>query len=102
QLLPDLDPAVLESHASWLKPTHWDSEKNRFVMSIHSWVVRNGRHTILIDACLGNDKNRPNRPFWHQRKGDFLDRLRAAGVAPEEVTHVFCTHLHVDHVGWNT
>jgi glyoxylase-like metal-dependent hydrolase (beta-lactamase superfamily II) len=102
QLLPDLDPAVLDANAGWLKPTHWDAEKGRFVMSIHSWVVRNGRQTILIDTCLGNDKNRPNRPFWHQRQGDFLDRLRAAGVAPEEVTHVFCTHLHVDHVGWNT
>ncbi|WP_119418101.1 MBL fold metallo-hydrolase [Desertibaculum subflavum] len=102
QLLPDLEPDVLEANADWLCPDHWNREKNRFNMSIHSWVVRNGRQTILIDTCLGNDKERPDRPFWHRRQGDFLQQLRAVGVQPEDVTHVCCTHLHVDHVGWNT
>lgn len=102
QLLPDLDPSVVEQHKSWLEPDHVDPANGRFVMSIHSWVVRTGRHVMLIDTCLGNDKERPDRPFWHRRQGDFLQKLAEAGVKPEEVTHVFCTHLHVDHVGWNT
>ena len=54
-----------------------------------------------MDTCVGNDKQRGN-PLWHEQQGPFLDRLSAAGYAPETITHVVCTHLHVAHVGWNT
>lgn len=60
-----------------------------------------GPATILVDTCLGNHKKRRN-PGWSGLDTPFLDRLRAAGVAPEQVDFVMCTHLHVDHVGWNT
>ena len=72
------------------------------MMSFHSYVLRTPQHTIFIDGCVGDDKERPLRPMWHRKKSDFLARLAAAGVRPEEIDIVFCTHLHADHVGWNT
>ena len=74
----------------------------KVVMSFHSFVLRTGRHTILIDTCCGADKPRPGREQFNTGKKDFIGGLAALGVKPEEVTHVMCTHLHWDHVGWNT
>jgi glyoxylase-like metal-dependent hydrolase (beta-lactamase superfamily II) len=71
-------------------------------MSLHSYIIRTARHTILLDTCVGNDKHRPDTETWHMRDGRFLSDLAALGVAPEAVDFVLCTHLHVDHVGWNT
>ena len=68
---------------------------------IQSYVVRTPDETVLIDACVGNDKKRENL-LWNMRQGTWLDDLRAVGVAPEDVDYVLCTHMHVDHVGWNT
>src|SRR5262249_56891629 len=65
-------------------------------------VERPPRHTILIDPGVGNDKPRTGAPAWNMRKGSYLDDLAAVGVTPEQVDFVVCTHLHVDHVGWNT
>jgi glyoxylase-like metal-dependent hydrolase (beta-lactamase superfamily II) len=72
------------------------------LMSFHSWVVRTRHHTILVDSCAGNDKNRPGSPRFHMLKQPYLERLKAAGVEPDDVDFVLCTHLHGDHVGWNT
>jgi len=99
-LLPAFDSQIIHQHP-WLKPAFVD-EQNRVVMSFHSYVIRTGRHVILVDGCVGNDKERPLRPMWHRQRTDFLARLAAAGVKREEITLVFCTHLHADHVGWNT
>jgi glyoxylase-like metal-dependent hydrolase (beta-lactamase superfamily II) len=74
----------------------------KLIFSFHSFVVRTGRHTILIDACIGNDKERPSRPQFHRMHSPFIDDLARLGVRPEEVDYVMCTHLHWDHVGWNT
>jgi len=63
--------------------------------------VRTRHHTILVDTCLGNDKPRAYEG-WNLRQGSYLEDMRKAGVAPESVDFVLCTHLHVDHVGWNT
>jgi glyoxylase-like metal-dependent hydrolase (beta-lactamase superfamily II) len=76
------------------------SADGKIVMSFHSFVLKTGRHTILIDTCCA--KPRPGRSQFDQGKADYLAGLAAAGVKPEEVTHVMCTHLHWDHVGWNT
>ena len=65
-------------------------------------MVKTGHHTILIDSCLGNDKERPTRPQFHRLRTPYLADLAAAGVRPEQVDYVMCTHLHWDHVGWNT
>lgn len=93
--------ADLLSENPWLRPAYVD-EQQRVVMSFHSYVLRTARHVILVDGCVGNGKERPARPGWHRQELPYLERLAAAGVRPEEVDFVFCTHLHADHVGWNT
>jgi glyoxylase-like metal-dependent hydrolase (beta-lactamase superfamily II) len=101
-ILPAFEPEVVEEHADWLRPDHVDPATGMLVMSFQTFVLRTPRHTILVDTCIGNDKHRPNREAWHLRKGPFLDDLATQGVHPEEVDFVMCTHLHSDHVGWNT
>jgi len=101
-LYPDWTPDVLERHRAWMVPNCFDEASGKLIASIHTWVVRTTRHTILIDTCIGNDKPRPGFPRFDMLRTDFLDRLRAAGVVPETVDYIVCTHLHVDHAGWNT
>jgi glyoxylase-like metal-dependent hydrolase (beta-lactamase superfamily II) len=102
EFFPDFDPAVVEEHADLLGPSLLEPGSGRLMFSFHSFVVRTGHHTILIDSCIGNDKERPNRPQFHRMRTPFLDDLARIGVKPEEVDYVMCTHLHWDHVGWNT
>ena len=92
----DFDP-----HLEWLQPHFLDTEKN-ILLSIHTFLVRTTHHTILIDTCIGNDKDAPAFPQWTGRKGSYLQDLAAVGCAPEAVDYVFCTHMHIDHTGWNT
>jgi Metallo-beta-lactamase superfamily len=71
--------------------------------AVQSFVLRAPGRTILLDTCIGEGKDRPEIPAWNRRSGSgFLDRLRRAGVDPAAVDTVFCTYLHIDHVGWNT
>jgi len=102
QLLPDCSAEALAEHIGWMSPVHYDREAGKFRTSVRSYLVRTGRHVILIDCCGGNHKNRPYFPRFHRRVHGWLDRLAAAGVTPEQVDYVMCTHLHADHVGWNT
>jgi glyoxylase-like metal-dependent hydrolase (beta-lactamase superfamily II) len=102
EFFPDFDPAVVRDNAELLGPRLIDPTSGKLVFSFHSFVVKTGRHTILIDTCLGNDKERPTRPQWHRLRTSYLADLAAAGVKPDEVDYVMCTHLHWDHVGWNT
>src|ERR1700747_3469087 len=85
----------------WLIP-HFATEEGRLKMSIHSLVLETGTRRIVVDTGLGNDKQGRGIPTWNDRKGPFLETLTAAGFAPESIDTVLCTHLHVDHVGWNT
>lgn len=101
-LLPDAPPDLVERNADWLKPRFVDPASGQVVMSFQAFLVRTPRSTILVDACIGNDKERPHRPNWHRQRGPFLERLAATGVRPEQIDYVCCTHLHADHVGWNT
>jgi glyoxylase-like metal-dependent hydrolase (beta-lactamase superfamily II) len=102
ELLPGAGQDLIAANADWLKPAFVDPSDDRLILSFQTFVVRTPRHTILVDTCIGNDKERPLRPHWHRQRRPYLDRLRALGVAPEAVDFVFCTHLHADHVGWNT
>lgn len=101
-MLPDSSPAAIARHLPWLQPHFWDDTTNDLGSRIGTYVVRTPRTTILIDTGVGNSKTRIHTPAWHMREGGFLTDLAAAGVTPEEVDVVLCTHLHVDHVGWNT
>ncbi|AME28331.1 MULTISPECIES: MBL fold metallo-hydrolase [Burkholderiaceae] len=101
-LFPDWDPEVLAAHRQLMVPDCFDEAQHKFIASIHTWVVKTRHHTILIDSCGGNHKNRPELPRFHQQNYPFLERLAEAGVSPESVDYVMCTHLHVDHCGWNT
>jgi glyoxylase-like metal-dependent hydrolase (beta-lactamase superfamily II) len=101
-IYPDLAPDKLAQHRRWLEPVLLDPATGKLVISIHSFVVRTRRRTILVDACSGNDKERPSRPLFHRQQRPWLERLALAGFRPEEIDTVLCTHLHIDHVGWNT
>jgi len=90
-------------HQSWMEPSALEPNSGLLILTMQSFLVRTRHHTILIDICLGDHKPRPARPSWHQMQlGTFLPNLAAAGVSPEQVDYVMCTHLHWDHVGWNT
>lgn len=100
---PALTPEVLEENRSWLEPIYLDPKTGRVVLCIQSYLIRTPHHTILVDTCVGNDKPRPMRRSWNQITSDrFQTNLAATGVSVEEIDYVMCTHLHVDHVGWNT
>ncbi len=100
-LFADATRETLAPHAHWLAPHFYTPDTNRIRMAIQTMVVRTPHHTILVDTCLGNHKHRAYEG-WHLRNGPFLADLGRAGVRPEDVNYVICTHLHVDHVGWNT
>ena len=100
-LLPQVDLARVDAAAPWLRPQYL-SDDDRVVMSFHSYVLDTGRHRILVDACVGDDKERPLRPGWHRQRSGWMQALRAAWLQPEDIDFVCCTHLHADHVGWNT
>jgi len=101
-MLPDSTADAVARHHRWLRPHFWDEGTNDLGSRIQSFVVKTPRTTVLIDTCVGNDKNREGSALWHMRRGAFLDDLAGAGVTPDDVDVVVCTHLHVDHVGWNT
>ncbi|MFT4102808.1 MAG: MBL fold metallo-hydrolase [Burkholderiaceae bacterium] len=84
----------------WLAP-HFADAEGRLKMSIHALVVQTPSRRIIVDTCIGNDKQR-QMPPWNRIRTRFLEDLRAEGFAPESIDTVLCTHLHVDHVGWNT
>ncbi len=102
EFLPGLTKDVLDENRHWLQPTAMDADDN-LVLCFQSYVVQIGGHNILVDSCVGNDKDRAARPLWHRKKDTaFMDGLKRAGLTPNDIDFVMCTHLHVDHVGWNT
>ena len=94
---------ALEPYREWLEPKAMCPRTGLLVMPVQSYLVRTRHHCILIDSCCGRQKTYAEPPEWHQRSNKvWLDNLRTAGVHPEDVDYVFCTHLHSDHCGWNT
>lgn len=100
QLLPDMGTQLPKLHPEWLPAG--TVEDGRAQMSVHSWLVRHEGMVILIDAGAGNDKSRPQQMVLDHLKNPFLERLAEANVTPEMVDYVLHTHIHSDHVGWNT
>jgi glyoxylase-like metal-dependent hydrolase (beta-lactamase superfamily II) len=99
---PSMPEQAWRRHESALVPDHLDHLGGLVHVAMQTWVLRSGGRTILIDTGVGNDKARPAVAVWDHLDLDFLGRLARAGVRPEDVDLVVNTHLHVDHVGWNT
>ena len=96
-ILPQATPEVLLP-IRWLQPFLEDGQP---VLSMHALVIESQGERVMVDTCIGNDKER-TYPKWNRMQGDFLDRFRAAGFTEDGIDTVLCTHMHVDHVGWNT
>ena len=102
EMLPGLTPDVLAENREWMRQARALDDQDVLLLCFQSYVVKTPHHTILVDSCIGNDKPRP-RPKWNMKTDDtYLRGLSAAGFAVEDIDFVMCTHLHVDHVGWNT
>lgn len=97
-LLPQATPEALGA-LSWIDP--FVDEERRIVLSMHSLIVESDGQLLMVDTCVGNDKKR-SYPRWNMMQTDFLERLEAAGFKTDQFDTVLCTHMHVDHVGWNT
>jgi len=112
ELVMEFDPLVFfpattaddwRPHESWLKPNGMHPETGHLLLPCQSYIVQTRHHTILIDSCIGNHKDRSHRPAWHQKTDDhYMRALADHGLTPEDIDYVMCTHLHGDHVGWNT
>ena len=100
-VFPTLSAGLLDENRHWLAPKAIDRD-GTLVLSFQSYVVRTPHNVILVDSCIGNDKARA-RPEWNlKRDQTFMRALAAAGFGVDDIDFVMCTHLHVDHVGWNT
>jgi glyoxylase-like metal-dependent hydrolase (beta-lactamase superfamily II) len=102
KFFPTLTKELLEVNRAWLQPRFVDPA-DQLMLCIQSYLVRTPHHNILVDTCVGNHKPRPTRPFWNMMKSDRFEKgLAATGLGVADIDFVMCTHLHTDHVGWNT
>lgn len=103
EFFPTLTPEILEENRAWMEPDHLDPVTQFFKICVQSYIVRTPHHIIMVDTCVGNHKPRPTRPMWDMMKSSQYEvNLKAAGLTFEDIDFVMCTHLHTDHVGWNT
>jgi glyoxylase-like metal-dependent hydrolase (beta-lactamase superfamily II) len=93
--------AVLKANANWLAPSHYAPGVDRLIVTIQLWVLRAGGNVILIDTGVGNRKARPAERM-DRLNTLVMPWLESVGAGPDQVTHVVMTHMHTDHVGWNT
>jgi glyoxylase-like metal-dependent hydrolase (beta-lactamase superfamily II) len=96
---PDARAADVAKHA-WLVPDFADAS-GRIAMRVQAFVIETRRRRVLVDPCVGNGKKRP-MPFWNERSFPFMERFLASGFEPRAIDTVVHTHLHADHVGWDT
>jgi glyoxylase-like metal-dependent hydrolase (beta-lactamase superfamily II) len=98
EVLPTLTPELLAENQNWMQRAGALNADDVLMMCFQSYIVKTPHHTILIDACIGNDKPRPLRPKWNMKTDDtYMRALAASGFSVADIAH-----LHVDHVGWNT
>jgi Metallo-beta-lactamase superfamily len=102
EMLPGLTPDLLAENRAWMQEAAALDAQDVLILCFQSYVVKTPHHTILVDSCIGNDKPRP-RPKWNMKTDDtYIRALTAAGISAGAIDFVMCTHLHPDHVGWNT
>jgi len=100
---PDATPDLLAPHRHWLEPNALEPGTDLMLMPIQSYIIHTPSATILVDSCVGNHKSVKWFQPWHDKSDTFFrDGMIAEGTHPDEIDFVFCTHLHVDHSGWNT
>src|SRR5947207_605761 len=103
EMLPRLTPDLLAENRPWMRKAAALDAQDVLILCFQSYVVKTPHHTILVDSCIGNDKPRPTRPNWNMKTDDtYMRALAAAGISAGDIDFVMCTHLHPDHVGWNT
>jgi glyoxylase-like metal-dependent hydrolase (beta-lactamase superfamily II) len=100
-MLPDATEHILNVNATWLQDRFWVPRTNRLVFTYQLWLLKMSDATVLIDTGCGNHKTRVS-PYQNRINTPVIDWLEAVGAPPEKITHVLHTHLHSDHVGWNT
>jgi glyoxylase-like metal-dependent hydrolase (beta-lactamase superfamily II) len=101
-MFPAVAADVWKDNEDWLTPDHWEPDSDRAVRALQTWGLRSGGRTVLVDTGAGNGRERPGMGPFHRSRSDLLGLLAGAGVRPQDVDVVVNTHLHVDHVGWNT
>jgi glyoxylase-like metal-dependent hydrolase (beta-lactamase superfamily II) len=99
-MFPACDPAAAQRHLAAMPAQVFDPASGKMVITYQTFVVRTPHHTILVDTCTGTDKNYP--PPMDFATHAWAEGFRALGLTPESIDYVFCTHLHIDHTGWNT
>jgi glyoxylase-like metal-dependent hydrolase (beta-lactamase superfamily II) len=102
QFFPDSAPELWQENEDWLSPDFWNPSTDIVNSALQTWVLHSEGKTILVDTGAGNDKFRPYAKQWQYMDTPFMRRLARAGVRPQDVDIVINTHLHNDHVGWNT
>jgi glyoxylase-like metal-dependent hydrolase (beta-lactamase superfamily II) len=101
-LFPDYSDEAFKRHASQIVPDHYHPASNMIVGFVQSWLLEVDGQRILFDSCSGEGKPRPGIPIFSNLTTPYLANLEKAGFRPEDVDVVVCSHLHIDHVGWNT
>lgn len=99
-ILPQATPQEAQK-IPWLVP-HYANAEGRLRLNVQSWIVETPTNRIIVDTCIGNDKTNRSVPAWNGLNKPFLNDLAAAGYPADTIDTVICTHLHIDHVGWNT
>ncbi len=99
-MFPSYDHETAKRHLETIEPETFDPATGKMIITYQTFVVRTPKHVVLVDTCLGEGKGHPAPMDFDTQP--WLDNFKKAGLSFEEITHVFCTHLHIDHTGWNT
>src|SRR3954470_3244222 len=97
--LKEATPDALKT-IPWLYP-NFVTPDGALLLSVHALLVEAPGMKLVVDTCIGNDKAR-SLLRGQALQTNFLQQIAEAGFPRESVNAVVCTHLHVDHVGWNT
>jgi glyoxylase-like metal-dependent hydrolase (beta-lactamase superfamily II) len=89
-------------HADLLVPDFFDPDTDQWRIAVQTWVIEVDGLTVVVDTGVGNDRQRPQTPALDHLSTGFLAALQSAGVDRNAVDVVLNTHIHSDHVGWNT
>lgn len=99
-LLEGANSDIFTPYEEWLKP-HFVNEQGQILMQWQAFAVQTPSRTLMVDTCIGNDR-KLHFDVFNDMQTSFLEDLEASGIDPDKVDTVCCTHLHYDHVGWNT